>query len=202
MEAGSASALEMDARLLRGRVRVGRGERSEALEDSMRALDLGRRAAYPEMIVPALALHGRVLESVRHRDNAMGCAEELLSLWPDSCASSYWVADVAFTLHSLGLSQRLFEAVERARTTTQWLDAATAVAQGNFRSAAESFEAIGSAPDAAIARLRAGQALAETGAHRQAEAELGRALSAFQQFGATSYLREAERLLLPLQSRA
>ena len=53
----------MDARLLRSRIRLARDQAPAALEDSSRALELGRRAGYPDMIVPALALHARMLEA-------------------------------------------------------------------------------------------------------------------------------------------
>jgi tetratricopeptide (TPR) repeat protein len=197
IESGLEASIEMDARLVRSRIRMGRDQRSAALDDSARALELGRRAAYPEMLVPALALHARTLEVSSRPNDALACAEELLSLWPESCPTSYWLADVAFALHSLGHSGRLLEAAKRARTTSRWLEAATAVATGKLQQAADSFAAIGSRPDAATARLRAAQMLAEAGSRRQAEAELGRAVAAFREFGASSYVREGETLLLP-----
>jgi class 3 adenylate cyclase/tetratricopeptide (TPR) repeat protein len=197
IEAGLATAIEMDARLLRSRIRVGRDQGAAALDDSARALELGRRAAYPEMLVPALALHARILEASGRPDDALACADELLSLWPESCPTSYWLADVAFTLHSLGCSGRLLESAVRARTTSRWLEAATAVAEGKLQQAAELYGAIGSSPDAAMARLRAARVLAEAGMRRQAEVELDRALAAFRPLGASYYVREGEALLLP-----
>jgi tetratricopeptide (TPR) repeat protein len=197
IESGLAASIEIDARLIRSRIRVGRDRRVAALDDSERALELGRRAAYPEMLVPALSLHARTLEASGRPDEALACVDELFSLWPESCPASYWLADVAFVLHSLGRSARLLEAAERARTTGRWLEAATAVAERKLQRAAECFAAIGSRPDAAMARLRAAQMLAEAGSRRQAEAELGRAIAAFREFGASHYVREGETLLLP-----
>ena len=195
VDAGLATAIEMDARLLRSRIRIGRDQTPAALDDSARALELGRRAGYPEMLVPALALHARALEASGRPSDAVGCTDELLSLWPESCPTSYWLADIAVTLHLLGRSGRLLEAAARAPTTSPWLEAATAVAKGEFQQAAELYGAIGSSPDAAMARLLAVQALAGAGLSRQAEAELDRALEAFRQFGASLYLREGEALL-------
>jgi class 3 adenylate cyclase/tetratricopeptide (TPR) repeat protein len=197
IEVGVLNTIEMDARLLRTRIRLGRGQGPAALADSARALELGRRAAYPEMLVPALALHARTLEASGRPDEASACADELLSLWPESCPTSYWLADVAFTLHSLGRSGRLLEDAARARTTSRWLEAATAVAEGKLQEAAELYQTIGSRPDAAMARLRSAQALADAGIRPQAEAELDRALVAFRQLGASYYVREGEALLLP-----
>jgi class 3 adenylate cyclase/tetratricopeptide (TPR) repeat protein len=197
IEAESTTAIEMDARLLRSRVNVARDQHPAALGDSARAVDLGRRAAYPEMLVPALALHARILEASGRPAEAATCVDELLSLWPEKCPTSYWLADVAFTLHSLGYPGRLLDAAQRARTTSRWLEAAAAVAEGRLERAAELYEAIGSRPDAAVARLDYARLHAEAGLRSQAEAELGRALAVFRELRANYYLRRAETLLLP-----
>jgi len=196
IETGFANALEMDARLLRSRIRLARDQVRAALDDSTRTVELGRRAAVPEMLIPALALHARTLEASGRPDEALGCADELLSLWPGSCPTSYWLADVAFTLHSFGDSARLLEAAERARTTSRWLEAATAVAAGDLQRAADVYTKIGSDPDAALAHLRAAQGLADAGLRRQAEAERDLALTAFRQLGASRYVHEGEGLVL------
>ena len=110
------------ARLIRGRIPLARDQAAPALEDSSRALELGRRAGYPDMVVPALALpspHARTAGRSRKPT-----ADELLSFWPERFPTSYWVADLAFTLQGLGRSQRLLEAAARARTSSQWLEAA------------------------------------------------------------------------------
>jgi class 3 adenylate cyclase/tetratricopeptide (TPR) repeat protein len=197
IESGSTTAIEMDALLLRSRIRAARDQRPEALDDSARAVELGRRAAYPEMLVPALALHARILEASGLPADAVACADELLSLWPDRYPTSYWLADVAFTLHSLECSGRLLDAAERARTASRWLEAATAVAEGRLERAAELYDAIGSRPDAAVARLHAARLLAKAGMRQQAEAELSRALAVFRQLRASYFVRSGEALLLP-----
>jgi class 3 adenylate cyclase/tetratricopeptide (TPR) repeat protein len=197
IEPGLTTAIEMDARLLRSRIRVGRDQRSAALEDSARAVELGRRAGYPEMLVPALALHTRTLAASGQPQAAIACAEELLSLWPERCPSSYWLADLAFVLHGLGRSGRLLDATGRARTKTRWLEAATAVAERRLEQAAELFAAIGSTPDAALARLRAAELLIEAGNRQQADTELESALAELRVLGASYYIRAGEELRLP-----
>ena len=52
--------------------------------------------------MPALSLQARVLESAGRSEEAAALAEELLSVWPQRCPTSYWVADLAFTLRDLG----------------------------------------------------------------------------------------------------
>jgi class 3 adenylate cyclase/tetratricopeptide (TPR) repeat protein len=196
-EAGLATTIEMDARILRSRIRIGRDHRAAALEDSAWALELGRRAAYPEMLVPALAVHARALEASGRSHEAAACTHELLSLWPESCPTSYWLADVAFVLQTLGDPGRLREGAKRAPTASRWLEAATAVAEGRLEQAGDLYEAIGSTPDAAVARLHAARLHAEAGKRRQAEAELARALAVFRELRASYYVRSGEALLLP-----
>jgi tetratricopeptide (TPR) repeat protein len=150
------------------------------------------------MLVPALALHASILEASGRPADAVASVDELLSLWPDRCPTSYWLADVAFTLHSLGWSSRLLEPAGRARTTSRWLEAATAVAEGRLEEAADVYEAIGSKPDAAVARLHSARLRAEAGLRAEAEAELGRALAVFRQLRASYYVQSGETLLHPV----
>ena len=197
VEAGAPNSIEQDARFVRSRIRLGRGDLPGAHEDSARALELGRQGGYPEMLIPALALGARVLQTTGRPDEAAPLVDELLSLWPESCPTSYWVADVVFTLDALGRLPRLIDAAGGVRTPSRWLDAAVAAAPGDFLRAAEVYAAIGSAPDEAEARFRAARALAEEGRRDEAEAQLVRALEVFRRLGADSYVREGETLLAP-----
>ena len=106
VDAGSPSSSEHDARLVRARIRLGRGQEPPALDDSTRALELGRHAGYPEMLVPSLALQARVLEAAGRGAEASQLADELLAIWPDRCPTSYWVSDLAFTLRQVGQAGR------------------------------------------------------------------------------------------------
>jgi len=194
-DAGSPSAAEQDARLLRARVRLGRDEQLPALNDSARALELGRRAGYPEMLVPALSLNAHVLESAGRSEEAAALASELLSVWPKRCPTSYWVADLAFTLRRLGRSAALDEAATAAPTASRWLEAASFVSAGEPARAAETYARIGSRPDEAMARLSAARAALDAGHRKEAEPELASALDGFHQMRAKRYIREAEALL-------
>ena len=76
-------------------------------------------AGYPEMPwCRALALHARVLEAFGQDSGAATAVDELLAVWPERFPTSYWVADLAFTLHGLGRSQRLLRS-SRARPDVQ-----------------------------------------------------------------------------------
>jgi class 3 adenylate cyclase/tetratricopeptide (TPR) repeat protein len=193
--AGLATAFEQDARLVRGRIHLAQDRQALAVEDAERALELGRRAGYPEMVVPALALHARVLESVGRADEAESLLDELLAVWPERCPSSYWLADVAFTLESLGAAERLREAGRAVRGPSRWLDAALAVAAVDFGGAVDLYATVGSLPDEAFARLLAARQAGEQGARERAERELRIALDTFRRLGAARFVRGGEALL-------
>jgi class 3 adenylate cyclase/tetratricopeptide (TPR) repeat protein len=195
VEAGSPNAIEQDARFVRSRIRLARGDSPGALEDSVRALDLGRRAGYPEMLIPALALHSRVLASAGRLEDAASHADELLSLWPASVPASYWAADLGFTLPLLEPVRSLVEAAGGAMSGSRWLEGAVAAAAGDFRRAADVYSAVGSVPDETVARLRGAESLLEAGRRAEGEVELVRALELARLLAAEAYVREAEALL-------
>ena len=201
-EAGFPTAFEHDARLVRSRIRLARDQAPAALEDSSRALELGRRAGYPDMIVPALALHARMLEATGGYEEARRLAEELLSFWPERFPTSYWVADLAFALRGLERSERLLAAAKHARTSSRWLEAARAVALGEYARASEVYAAIGSLPDELLSRIGAAREALAAGRPHEAEVELSLALPAMGRIGAGRYVREGEALLAPSGERA
>jgi hypothetical protein len=106
--------------------------------------------------------------------------------------------ELASALASLGHGEMLLEAGAHARTRTPWLEAAVAVAGGNYREAAELYARIGSLPDEADARLRAAAMLVSQARRREAEAELNLAFDFYRRVGAEAYVREAEGLLAPI----
>ncbi|HEX5468880.1 MAG TPA: AAA family ATPase [Gaiellaceae bacterium] len=195
VEAGSPNAIEQDARFVRSRIRLARGDSPGALEDSERALELGRRAGYPEMLIPALALCSRVLASAGRLESAASHAEELLTFWPARVPTSYWIADLGFTAPALDRVPSLLEGAGRAMAGNRWLEGAVAAAGGDFQQAAEIYADIGSRPDEAVARLRAAEALVRAGVREEGEAERASALELARRLGAKAYVREAETLL-------
>jgi class 3 adenylate cyclase/tetratricopeptide (TPR) repeat protein len=195
VDAGSPSSSEHDARLVRARIRLGRGQEPLALGDSTRALELGRHAGYPEMLVPSLALQARVLEAAGRRAEASQLADELLGIWPGRCPTSYWVSDLAFTLRQLDRPDTLAVAARSAPAASRWLAAGLALAAGDAAAAAEKYAEIGCLPDEATARLFAARAALAAGGRAAAEAQLRQALETFRQLAATRYLREAEALM-------
>jgi class 3 adenylate cyclase/tetratricopeptide (TPR) repeat protein len=197
VEAGSArSHLEPAARLIRSWIALPRGQLDEALEDATQLCDFARQARYLQSMLPALALRARVLASADRTEEAWEDVAELLRVWRQSEVSigSYWTADLAFALSQLGRDEAHLGALADA-PSTRWVEAARAVATAEFQQAAALFARIGSAPDEALARLRAGGRLLAGGRASEATAELNRALEFHHRVSAERYVQEGEALL-------
>lgn len=67
------------------------------------------------------------------------------------------------------------------------------VVDGRFAEVAETFDEIGSVPDEAEARLRAGRALIAQGGRAEAGEQFERALVFYRAVGATRYTRQCEQ---------
>ena len=77
--------------------------------------------------------------------------------------------------------------------TSRWLKAGRKILDGHFEQAATTFDEIGSVPDEAEARLRAGQALLAEGRRAKAGEQFERALAFYREVGATRYASQCEQ---------
>jgi hypothetical protein len=107
------------------------------------------------------------------------------SIWSPSC-----LVDRAYALRQLGRADTLFR-VTNSASVTPWLEAARAIAAGEFVAAADLFATIGSRPDEAYARLHAAEQLAATGQRVTAADQLEPALLFWRAVSATAYIRDA-----------
>ena len=197
-EAGDRHYQEIYCRVVRGRIRLARGSREEALDDAVRALEFARSARDPQALYPALALTARASHVAGKVQAAAEAADELLSrvTASDELAVAYlWLLDLAVTLHDLNRAEHLVEAIEHPRKPTPWLTGARALALGELETAAGIYERIGAAPDEALVRLRAARAFIEAGRPGDAEGELERALAFYRSVGAEAAIETGERLL-------
>ena len=92
-------------------------------------------------------------------------------------------------LGALGRGAELLELAAGVPAPTRWLRAGTAVAAGRFAEAADGYAEIGSRPDEAFARLRAGERLLAAGRRSEADRQLEQALAFYREVGAAGYLR-------------
>ena len=111
-------------------------------------------------------------------------------------ATGMWsfVDSSRWALLALGRERELLP-VLAVQNPSRWVDAAAAVASGDFAARRGSLRAIGSRVEEANARLRAAEQLVAEGRRPEAEAHLGAALGFFASVGASASTREAEALL-------
>jgi tetratricopeptide (TPR) repeat protein len=195
--AGGGHYLEPNCRILRGLIRLGRGELAAAVEDVDEALAFARNAKDPQALYPTLAFRARALLASGSVEAAGRQAGELLTrLREDPWTLNVdWLPDLAVVLEHLGRGDQLLEVAARAKLRTPWLEGATAFASGDPERAAEVYARIGARPEEAFARLRAAERLLAAGRPVEAAAQGRLAMAFFRQAGATAYLGAGEALL-------
>ena len=190
--------MEMPCRVLRGRMRLARGDTRGACEDAERALELARVAKDPQVLWPALAFAARAFFPT-DRQRADDYVAEALSEWealgcpPNS--ESEWTPDIAVVIALVGREAEFLGGAGRAQQPSPWRQAAVAYVSGDPSAAAEIYREIGAGPDEAFARLRAADILVREGRRAEADVELEAALTFWRSVGATAYVREGEALL-------
>jgi class 3 adenylate cyclase/tetratricopeptide (TPR) repeat protein len=192
---GEQTMMAIGLRGLRARIRLARDDEAGALADAGEGIELARASGERQLLLSALSDGALVLATAGHLGEAETLVPELLAAWDahqPSLPTELMVA-LSWVLHLTG---RPFTSVvaDRGATRTPWLDAATAVANGELALAADVFERMGSKPNEARARLEAARRLAAEDL-AEAREHCRRALSFYRSVGATRYLREAEELL-------
>ena len=194
VEAGSSHYMATVCLALRARLRLASGDLEGADSDSQRALALARQIKDPQVLYPGLAAHARTSFELGRNGEARERAEELSRLLEERpFAPTFWVVDLAVVHEGLREDGPLLPAP--APVNLPWLAAAEAYTAAEFASAADVLGRIGTLPDEAFTRLRAGEALAAAGRHSEADLELLRALDFYRSVGASRYVRRAEGLL-------
>ena len=194
VDAGDPHYLEASCRSVRARVRLARGDVAGALADASAALSAGRRAKDPQALAPPLSLAARLYVDERRLDEAAQHIDELIALAVDRFDPADDWPDIVETLLALGRRDELATLLEPFRETG-WIAAARLHAAGDPVAAAAVYEAMGSGPDEAHARLAAAKELVAAGRRAEADEQLTRALGFFRSVGATRYVREGEALL-------
>jgi class 3 adenylate cyclase/tetratricopeptide (TPR) repeat protein len=196
-EAGSGHYMEPVCRLVRGRIRLARGELAAALDDAGRQLALARQAGDPQVVQPAIAFAARAALESGDRAGSADAADELLAMLRAQRERTLteWASDLAAVLVALGRGRELAELVAAHAATLPWLEAAAAFATGDFALAAEVYANMGSLADAAFASLHAAERLLAGGRRAEGDEHLRRALAFYRKAAAAAYLRRAEALL-------
>jgi class 3 adenylate cyclase/predicted ATPase len=195
VDAGQPHYMEAAVRDARAMIRLARGDHASALEDSEYVIGIAGEAKDPQVVHPALAIQSRILLEAGRTVDAARFADELLGLLALGKTGfiSYWGVSLAVVLAALGRAEELEPAIA-GRTDTRWQRAALAYAAGDLERSAELLDEMGAVVDAAYARMRAAEALAEGGRQAEADAQIQQALAVFRSVGATAWVNEAQAL--------
>jgi hypothetical protein len=196
-EAGTPSHMEDVCRLARGAIRLARDDPAGALEDIRAGLEIARASGSTQAIYPGLAFSARFFAEAGDLAAAEAAAGELLAELGRSgviATDPDWSGPLAIVLEAAGRSAELRRLTATVRSPARWLLAASAVADGDFRAAADRYAEIGSRPDEAFARLRAAKRLLAAGHRAEAASQLERALAFYREVAATAYLRAGAAL--------
>jgi tetratricopeptide (TPR) repeat protein len=128
VESGSPHYQEAECRLVRGRIRLARGDLDGALEDARKELVVARAAGDPQVLQPGLSFSARVYAATGNTAEADTLASELLEHAP---LFGFYADDLAWTMRQLEREEefleRAFPPVAEGREPTPWRLAACAV---------------------------------------------------------------------------
>jgi tetratricopeptide (TPR) repeat protein len=197
-EVGPSHALSRWAFEMRGRIRLARDDVQGAADDAAESLPLGRQGKDPQTLLPALSFAAVASLEAGRIGEAEELADELLDLDVAAHKTPHHVSpvfDLAWVLTELGRSAELAEAIDAVAVRTPWIEAAAAVARGEYVRAADMYAEMGARPNEAHTRLRAAAQLVEAGRRAEADDQLQKALGFWRSVGAKRYVREGEALL-------
>jgi class 3 adenylate cyclase/tetratricopeptide (TPR) repeat protein len=186
------------ARGLRALIRIARGDLEGAESDAERALELARPAQEPQLVLTVSGMAAVTFVSVGNEERAAETLAEALAevhqLGQIGFAAT-WAHGLAWVAWMLGRPEEVLEAIRDDPSKTPWLDAARAVAAGEFTRAAHIFAEIGTPTFEAFYRLRAAEQLVAEGRRAEADEQLRPALAFYRGVEATRYVGEGEALL-------
>jgi class 3 adenylate cyclase/tetratricopeptide (TPR) repeat protein len=196
-EIGPAHALSRWSFEVRGRIRLARDDVAGAVEDAKRSLELGRPAKDPQTFWPALSFAGTAVLEAGQKHEAEELADELLDMEPAEHPIPHYafLFDLAWLLIGLDRRHDLAVATREAEIRTPWIDAAQAIAGGEYVRAADIYEKACARPLEAYTRLRAAADLVDAARRAEADTQLHKALAFWRSVGAARYIREGEALL-------
>ncbi|TMJ94117.1 MAG: hypothetical protein E6G67_10455 [Actinobacteria bacterium] len=194
-ETGARRYWEIPCRVVRGHIRLARGDENGAIEDADHALAFAQEIRDPQLLFQALAFAAFAAFVAGRPHDVETFTTELLESSSIAGDDATWLPNISATLAGIHRGEELGRLTSGLPLRTAWVDAAEACVAGDHVRAAELYEAIGSLPDEANSRVRAADALLGAGDRRAAEHELARALAFYRSVGATAYIRNAEALL-------
>jgi class 3 adenylate cyclase/tetratricopeptide (TPR) repeat protein len=202
VEVGSPHYLEAPCRAARASIRFARGDLAGASADAQAAVDAGRAAKDPQVLVPPLEIRAVILAAEGRRAEAEALLDELIALGAGVVAGvsgfGWGIVDLAWLARDLDRQDKLVAVLESA-PSIPWVVAARAIASGDAGRAADVLAETACRPAEAYTRLRAAEKLVAAGRHEDAANHLDCALEFYSAVGAVLFIQRGEALgtLLP-----
>jgi tetratricopeptide (TPR) repeat protein len=184
--------------IFRGLIRMSRADPEGAESDAERSVELARPAMDPQLVLTTSAMAALIFLSGGNEARARETLEEALAGVRELRQIGFAAVEahaLAWVAWALGRPEDFLEVVRNEPSETPWLQAARAVAAGDFRQAADIFAGIEAPTKEAFYRLRAAEQLVAEGRRAEADEQLRPALAFYRSVGATRYVREGEALL-------
>jgi class 3 adenylate cyclase/tetratricopeptide (TPR) repeat protein len=182
----------------RALIRLGRADSPGAESDTERAVELARAVGDPQSFESTLTRASFVFLSTGNTDRAEETVAQSLTALRKLSALGF----VSVGMHLLAWAGLMLEReaevlalLDREPIDSPWIRAARAVAQADFRLAADILAEIDAGTPEAFFRLRSAEQLVREGRRAEADEQLHRALAFYRSVGATRYIREGEALL-------
>jgi class 3 adenylate cyclase/tetratricopeptide (TPR) repeat protein len=194
-EAGAAHANEYAMRIIRGSIRLARGDLDGALADHQRGLELARAFDDAADITAALSVCATTHAYRQEVEEARAFAEELIAFIRGVGVGR--VNELAALAGELGIREKLLETIDAnpLKRVVVWRDAVRAALRGDLVAAAEIASKTGSVTWEAVMRFHAGEELVALGRRAEGEAQLRKALEFYESVDASFYLQRGEALL-------
>jgi class 3 adenylate cyclase len=183
---------------LRGLIRVGRGDAAGAASDAERGLEVARRIEDPQALHSVLAMAAMIFVLSGNDRRAEKTVAEALAAYSGLRQMGFAVValhHLAWAALRVGREDEVRAVVQREPFRSGWADVVEAVADSEFRAAADALREMGSQAGEAFYRLCAAERLVAAGRRAEADKELRRALAFYRGVDAKRHLREGEALL-------
>jgi class 3 adenylate cyclase/tetratricopeptide (TPR) repeat protein len=191
-ESGEPHYMESAMRNTRSEIRLARGNSAGALEDTARALSLGRKARDPQNLVPALKVASRVHTSLARYDEGRRFALELLSIAPFHASENLYYHHPLWPVDKLGVTSQVHELFTNA-APCPWRDAQLALLERNFALAVQIYADVGYEAMVAELHMVAGEEFISEGLLTEGETELTQALGFYRGANAEHYIDRCEQ---------
>ncbi|MET0560244.1 MAG: AAA family ATPase [Gaiellaceae bacterium] len=202
-EAGSPHTLEMLVREVRAALLLARGDRSGALRDQRRSLELNQSRHEPFQRLGSLALTAATYAELGQLEEARALAREVPPIVREIGLHGGLIR-LALFANDLGIRDALCEAIAAGAgpMVPQWRAAIGHILANELDAAADIMEAGGNPTIEANLRKHAGMRMLAASHATDARAQLERALAFYRSVAASAYVAEIESALAGAQSES